>query len=195
MLSSLASTSTTTRNVRRYICRNLPVRIECRDVTRGSRSLLNIYVTCADKRRSVSGSVKLASRLPSECTRRILLGQTLSPASIMGPRSLITFLLALASPVIAQGASGSGRTTRYWDCCKPSCAWPNKAPVSQPILTCSKNDSPLRDPSASSGCDGGSAFACGNNSPFAVNDNVAYGFAATAISGKQESNWCCACYA
>jgi hypothetical protein len=24
---------------------------------------------------------------------------------------------------------------------------------------------------------------------------VAYGFAATAISGKQESNWCCACYA
>jgi hypothetical protein len=24
---------------------------------------------------------------------------------------------------IPNAVSGSGRTTRYWDCCKPSCAW------------------------------------------------------------------------
>ena len=113
----------------------------------------------------------------------------------MSPRSLIKFLLAAASPMVAQAASGSGRTTRYWDCCKPSCAWEEKAPVSAPVLTCSKNDSPLRDPEIKSGCDGGSAFACGNNSPIVINDDLAFGFAATAISGQRESNWCCACYA
>ncbi len=30
----------------------------------------------------------------------------------------------LAVSVVAQ--SGDGKTTRYWDCCKPSCGWPKK---------------------------------------------------------------------
>lgn len=83
---------------------------------------------------------------------------------------------------------------RYWDCCKPSCAWPGKASVSSPALTCDKNDNPL-DANAQSGCNGGNAYACTNNSPWAVNDNLAYGFAATAINGGSEGSTCCACYA
>jgi hypothetical protein len=30
--------------------------------------------------------------------------------------------------------------------------------------------------------------------PFAVDDQLAYGFAATAINGQTEEGWCCACY-
>lgn len=70
-----------------------------------------------------------------------------------------------------------------------------KAPVSSPVVTCDANDNPISDPDAESGCDGGGAFACTNNSPWAVSDDLAYGFAATALSGGSESSWCCACYA
>ncbi|OIW29190.1 hypothetical protein CONLIGDRAFT_577776 [Coniochaeta ligniaria NRRL 30616] len=87
-------------------------------------------------------------------------------------------------------------STRYWDCCKPSCAWTGKASVSQPVYTCDKNDNPLSDFSTKSGCEsGGSAYTCTSQEPWAVNDLVSYGFAATAINGGTESSWCCACYA
>ncbi|KAH6897502.1 RlpA-like double-psi beta-barrel-protein domain-containing protein-containing protein [Thelonectria olida] len=85
--------------------------------------------------------------------------------------------------------------SRYWDCCKPSCAWDDKASVSAPVLTCDASDNPISDASTTSGCDGGTAYSCSDNSPWAVNDNLAYGFAATNIEGGSESSWCCACYA
>ncbi|RSL81353.1 putative endoglucanase type K [Fusarium floridanum] len=103
-------------------------------------------------------------------------------------------LIALAGPLAVRAASGNGHSTRYWDCCKPSCSWADKAAVSAPALTCDKNDNPISDANAKSGCDGGSAFACTNYSPWAVNDNLAYGFAATKLSGGSEATWCCACY-
>ncbi|KAI1274217.1 glycoside hydrolase family 45 protein [Xylaria sp. FL0933] len=106
---------------------------------------------------------------------------------------LLAAAVSAAAPALA--ASGTGTTTRYWDCCKPSCAWSGKAAVSAPARTCDANDSPLADVDAKSGCDsGGVAYTCSNYSPFAVDDNLAYGFAATAISGGTESSWCCACY-
>ncbi|KAG5665568.1 hypothetical protein KAF25_009693 [Fusarium avenaceum] len=105
-------------------------------------------------------------------------------------------LLALAGPLAVSAASGSGHSTRYWDCCKPSCSWGGKAAVSAPALTCDKKDNPISNLNAVNGCEGGgSAFACTNYSPWAVNDNLAYGFAATKLSGGSESSWCCACYA
>lgn len=103
--------------------------------------------------------------------------------------------VALAGPLAVRAASGTGSTTRYWDCCKPSCAWDDKADVSSPVLTCDADDNPISDTTTTSGCDGGTAFACSNNSPWAVNDDLAYGFAATNIEGGSESSWCCACYA
>ena len=35
---------------------------------------------------------------------------------------------------------------------------------------------------------------CTGQSPWAVNDDLAYGFAAAAISGGSEASWCCGCY-
>ncbi|KAM0201958.1 hypothetical protein ACHAPQ_007319 [Fusarium lateritium] len=105
-------------------------------------------------------------------------------------------LLALAGPLAVSAASGNGHSTRYWDCCKPSCSWGGKASVNAPALTCDKQDNPISNLNAVNGCEGGgSAYACTNYSPWAVNDNLAYGFAATKLAGGSEGSWCCACYA
>ncbi|KAI1129786.1 glycoside hydrolase family 45 protein [Nemania abortiva] len=109
-------------------------------------------------------------------------------------KTALSLLAAASLTAPASAASGSGKTTRYWDCCKPSCAWGGKASVSSPVLTCDKNDGLLSNSNTVSGCDGGTAFTCSNNSPWAVNTNLAYGFAATNIAGGSESSWCCACY-
>ena len=95
---------------------------------------------------------------------------------------------------ISGGASGNGRSTRYWDCCKASCSWPGKADVTAPVDTCAKNGVSIVDDNTQSGCNGGSGYMCNNNQPWAVNDNLAYGFAAAAINGGGESRWCCSCF-
>jgi hypothetical protein len=116
-------------------------------------------------------------------------------------------------------ASGTGTTTRYWDCCKPSCGWPGSmsplpySPIpsqslantssselttasgSNPVTSCDISDNPLTDYNAVSGCNGGGAYMCSNQSPWAVSSTLSYGFAATTISGGTEASWCCACYA
>ncbi|GAB7364647.1 hypothetical protein MBLNU230_g5450t1 [Neophaeotheca triangularis] len=112
-----------------------------------------------------------------------------------GLRSLALFALSSGFATLsAAQASGSGSTTRYWDCCKGSCAWPGKADVSSPINTCDANDNILEDANAASGCDGGEAYMCSDQSPWAVSEDLAYGFAAVSIPGGDESFWCCACY-
>ncbi|RAQ99170.1 glycoside hydrolase family 45 protein [Stemphylium lycopersici] len=104
-------------------------------------------------------------------------------------------LLALTAGFASVDAQSTGKTTRYWDCCKGSCAWSGKANVNKPIKTCDKSDNPIADLAAKNACDnGGTAYMCTDQSPWAVNDNLAYGFAAVKLAGKSESDWCCACY-
>lgn len=103
----------------------------------------------------------------------------------------------LLAPVSAQSDWIEGITTRYWDCCKPSCAWHGKASVSHPVQDCNATDFPSPSIEVGSGCEyGGNAYACNNQTPWAVNDTFSYGFAGMFISGHKdlESNWCCACY-
>lgn len=92
-----------------------------------------------------------------------------------------------------------GKTTRYWDCCKPSCAWNGKAQVDRPVQTCSTYNKPYtcaKGTTEPSGCDGGDAFACSSQAPFVtgVTSTVAYGFAAAHIGNLTEQNTCCSCY-
>jgi len=106
--------------------------------------------------------------------------------------ALLPFLLRVQA-----GASGTGTTTRYWDCCKPSCAWSGKTALlggTSAVTTCDISDNPLTDLNAASGCNGGSAYQCSNESPWAVSDDLAYGYAAVNIAGGSEESWCCACY-
>jgi hypothetical protein len=112
------------------------------------------------------------------------------------PLKTLLALLPFFLQVSAQ-ASGTGTITRYWDCCKPSCAWPGKAALaagSNPVSTCDANDNPLTDSNANSGCGGGNAYMCSNESPWAVSDTLSYGYAAVNIAGGTEASWCCACY-
>ncbi len=120
-------------------------------------------------------------------------GSTSAATKISPSATRASSSLAVTSPSPSV-VSKPGKTTRYWDCCKPSCAWPGKAFVSSPVKTCSRNNSPLTDPNAQSGCNGGSAFACADQTPFAVNNQLSYGFAAKDTSESPESVICCACY-
>ncbi|KAF2497720.1 hypothetical protein BU16DRAFT_548789 [Lophium mytilinum] len=110
--------------------------------------------------------------------------------------AIIFSFLAFAAVSRASNVSysGSAVTTRYWDCCKPSCSWAGKAHFSSPVQTCDVHDKPLSDFSAGTGCNGGTAYSCTNQSPWAVNDTFSYGFAGVFIKDHVEDYWCCACY-
>ncbi|KAL8924353.1 MAG: hypothetical protein Q9208_004135 [Pyrenodesmia sp. 3 TL-2023] len=82
------------------------------------------------------------------------------------------------------------RSTLPRDCCKPSCAW-SRPGLASPVKTCNINDEPLADGvTAQSGCTGGTSYMCSSQSPWAINDNLAYGFAAVSA----ENPACCTCY-
>lgn len=103
--------------------------------------------------------------------------------------------LALLTGAATVDAQKTGKTTRYWDCCKGSCGWSGKASVNQPIKSCDKQDNPLSNMAAKNGCEnGGQAYMCSNQGPWAVSEDLSYGFAAVKLSGGTESSWCCACY-
>ncbi|KAK8114199.1 endoglucanase type K [Apiospora kogelbergensis] len=87
----------------------------------------------------------------------------------------------LSAAATASALSGSGRSTRYWDCCKTSCAWSGKAAVNQPVTTCDNNNNPVTNANAPSGCDGGLRLR--------VRQQLALG-----RQRQAESATCCACF-
>ncbi|KAL8710166.1 MAG: hypothetical protein Q9220_005249 [cf. Caloplaca sp. 1 TL-2023] len=104
--------------------------------------------------------------------------------------ALAALLASSANLVAGVATKGSGTTTRYWDCCKPSCAW-SMSGLTAPVKTCDISDKPLAGGvTAQSGCQGGTSFMCSDQSPWAVNDNLAYGFAAVTAANPA----CCTCY-
>lgn len=89
-------------------------------------------------------------------------------------------------PPITNGQSAT--TTRYWDCCKPHCAW-------QATMKMCKLDGSIHDDNTSrngkNGCEnGGVVFQCWNYAPIEINDKVSYGWAAFNDMGAQ----CGQCY-
>ncbi len=88
----------------------------------------------------------------------------------------------VAPPANISGGS-SGWASRYWDCCKPACGWTGNTNGRNPIKSCSQSDQTLSDNNATNACQhGGSAFMCWSDSPWAVGDNLSYGFAAASGS-------------
>jgi hypothetical protein len=80
------------------------------------------------------------------------------------------------------GNRQAGVTTRYWDCCKPSCGWPGKASVTSPVQTCAQNGTTPVDNNTQSSCTFGSAYMCNNQQPWNVSSTLSYGYAAARIS-------------
>ena len=77
-----------------------------------------------------------------------------------------------------------GWATRYWDCCKPHCAWPGKGGTQ--AHACDAKGNVISDGNAPSMCDGGNAGICLSQIPIVVSDKLAYAYAAVpaADGGK-----------
>lgn len=75
----------------------------------------------------------------------------------------IAILALMTGAATVDAQQKTGKTTRYWDCCKGSCGWQGKASVNQPITSCDKNDNPLQNMGAKNACEnGGQAYMCTN---------------------------------
>lgn len=81
-------------------------------------------------------------------------------------------------PRLTNGTNGWG--SRYWDCCKPSCGWKGNVRAGNPTPSCNTSNMSLGgDYDARSSCEsGGTAYMCWNESPWALDDKLSYGFVA-----------------
>lgn len=103
------------------------------------------------------------------------------------------------NPVNQGDWEGVAKTTRYWDCCKPSCSWPGKVEIAEgftPVKGCLAGGG-YANANTKSGCGGGGgteaggpSFACPDQQPWTADDGVLYAFAAGG-GGDAE---CCTCY-
>ncbi|KAF2004571.1 carbohydrate-binding module family 1 protein [Amniculicola lignicola CBS 123094] len=109
-----------------------------------------------------------------------------------------SLFLGLVDGVAVQAHSavkGTGSTTRGWSCCKNSCSWAGKAPVNSPVITCDNTDNLFNNPARRDGCDnGGGSYACSDLSPWAVSNDLSYGYAGVNLAAANETAWCCSCY-
>jgi hypothetical protein len=78
--------------------------------------------------------------------------------------------------------SHNGSTGRYWDCCKASCSWPDKAFVTKAVQTCARDSITAVDNNIQSICSDSTAHTCNNQQPWSVNDTLSYGFAGANIA-------------
>jgi len=80
-------------------------------------------------------------------------------------------------PRLSNGTDGV--TTRYWDCCKPSCGWTaNVSGGKKPTNSCGIDGTSGVGVDTQSACSGGSAYQCFWGAPWSVSDTLSYGFAA-----------------
>ncbi|KAJ8982535.1 hypothetical protein NQ317_018576, partial [Molorchus minor] len=95
---------------------------------------------------------------------------------------------------VKDGLSGTGTTTRYWDCCKATCSWEGNTGSTNVIASCAADGTTVIDDNTQSGCvDGGTAYMCNNQQPLVINETLSYGFAAASFDGAVDLSACCAC--
>ncbi|KAJ1581131.1 hypothetical protein NDA12_000944 [Ustilago hordei] len=109
--------------------------------------------------------------------------------------AVIVATVGYFAPVVKSTAA-----TMYWDCCKPSGSWGNKAPVYNPVAVCQADGKtivtgPRRDDPNSSGCGGGFEFQCSCQQPWTDSTNPTLGYAFAAMTSSTERDNECACYA
>ncbi|HSC86188.1 MAG TPA: hypothetical protein VLC09_02915 [Polyangiaceae bacterium] len=83
-----------------------------------------------------------------------------------------------------------GWASRYWDCCKQHCSWPEHS-GNNPAVSCTQQDNVQSNANEGSACGNpkGNSYTCWSMAPWAVSDNLAYGFAAVPPGGA-----CGKCY-
>lgn len=96
----------------------------------------------------------------------------------------------MGNPWGSVNGNEQGWASRYWDCCKQSCAWPGKGGNS-PVKSCdASGDNPVSQ-DATSACDnGGNSTTCNSYAPWAYSDEVAFGFVATHAGDGETCGTC-----
>ena len=91
------------------------------------------------------------------------------------------------------GRSGSGWATRYWDCCKPHCSWPEHANGNYSKQCTNKGKTESSDWGGGSVCSGGGLMTCTSQIPFTVDGCTEMGFAFAAVPASDGGS-CGKCY-
>ena len=79
------------------------------------------------------------------------------------------------------GSKGSGWATRYWDCCKPHCSWPEHAHGNYAKQCTNKGKNESTDWGGQSVCSGGGLMTCTSQIPFTIDGCTEMGFAFAAV--------------
>ena len=91
------------------------------------------------------------------------------------------------------GRTGSGWATRYWDCCKPHCSWPEHANGNYSRQCTNKGKSQNSNWGDGSICSGGSQMTCTSQIPFTIDGCEEMGFAFAAVPSADGGS-CGKCY-
>ncbi|XP_018561265.1 endoglucanase-like [Anoplophora glabripennis] len=97
---------------------------------------------------------------------------------------------------VHNGVRGTSRTTRYWDCCKPSCSWTEnlRDKSGAPVKSCTKDGKTQADRNMQSACGTGTgSYMCSDQQPRMVNSTFALGYVAASFTGGIDTKMCCAC--
>ena len=91
------------------------------------------------------------------------------------------------------GKTGSGWATRYWDCCKPHCSWPEHANGNFSKQCTNKGQNESTDWGGGSVCSGGGLMTCTSQIPFTIDGCSDMGFAFAAVPASDGGS-CGKCY-
>ena len=132
----------------------------------------NILIVSSSSIAASSSSVKSSSSVQSSSSAK-------SSSSVQSSSSKPTG----GCPTIKTkgGSKGSGWATRYWDCCKPHCSWPEHAHGNYAKQCTNKGKSESTDWGGGSVCSGGGLMTCTSQIPFTVDGCDDYGFAFAAV--------------
>ena len=91
------------------------------------------------------------------------------------------------------GLSGTSGLSRYWNCCKPSCASEAEAAKGNQARLCDPYMHRLFDYSTTNKCEGGQATTCFSQVPFVIDgcDDIGFGFGTISSSNP---NICGRCF-
>lgn len=91
------------------------------------------------------------------------------------------------------GRTGSGFASRYWDCCKPHCSWPEHSGGNYSKQCTNKGKSPNTNWGDGSICSGGQQMTCTSQIPFTIDGCTDMGFAFAAVPAADGGS-CGKCY-
>lgn len=139
----------------------------------------------ADQPKSSANAKSSSSQVKSSSSAKSSSSVVKSSSSVSGNASCPKI------SYINGGASGSGWATRYWDCCKPSCSWPqNTGYKARQCDRSGKNQNNNYD--EGSICNGGGASTCLSQIPFTIDgcSDMAFAFAAVPASNGGQCGHC-----